>query len=405
MHTQMKLFAHRCSAQRDLKASDGPLGLLNVGDNSTLFPRCLPVESNPLALRAIGSSPSPNPESLDITTPGGQREQPGISPEVNNIVGHHTNPPGCLQTKPRFSECAQSDPCLFPSTCLQPELVQPGYQPRVVRSRRSSKRTTPYSLDEASRRRWAASHISLSTPGSSPFPSLNPGSSAETRNYGSTLPPSVTSNFCPPKPLQKPDASASPSFNPRPSSRMSSSVDSNKINPPSSSSPLPKTSYLKPSTITDLGNQDFSYHTELPGPPDLLGPLQEEQIAPPPQDMNPDDPDLIPRQQELRFKDDLYTPRWVRGRGCKREGWCGICRPGRWLVLKNSAFWYDRSFTHGVSAVGHAFEEPQAMRKSENNPEIWEGLCGHCKEWVALVSSKKKGTIWFRHAYKVGFLS
>ncbi len=29
------------------------------------------------------------------------------------------------------------------------------------------------------------------------------------------------------------------------------------------------------------------------------------------------------------------------------------------------------------------------------------GLCGSCNEWIALVSSKKKGTTWFRHAYKV----
>jgi len=36
----------------------------------------------------------------------------------------------------------------------------------------------------------------------------------------------------------------------------------------------------------------------------------------------------------------------------------------------------------------------------DGNPDVWEGLCGSCNEWVALVSSKKKGTTWFRHAYK-----
>lgn len=35
------------------------------------------------------------------------------------------------------------------------------------------------------------------------------------------------------------------------------------------------------------------------------------------------------------------------------------------------------------------------------NADIWEGLCGRCGEWIPLVSSKKKGTTWFRHAYKV----
>jgi hypothetical protein len=41
----------------------------------------------------------------------------------------------------------------------------------------------------------------------------------------------------------------------------------------------------------------------------------------------------------------------------------------------------------------------------DGNPDVWEGLCGSCNEWVALVSSKKKGTTWFRHAYKVSYQS
>lgn len=143
------------------------------------------------------------------------------------------------------------------------------------------------------------------------------------------------------------------------------------------------------------------HYTDLSDPPDLFASLHEEQIPPPPEDMNPDDPDLIPHEQELRFEGDLYTPRWVRGHGNKREGWCGICKPGRWLVLKNSAFWYDKSFTHGISAAtGNPFQEPQETRRMDGNPDVWEGLCGSCNDWIALVSSKKKGTTWFRHAYK-----
>lgn len=143
-------------------------------------------------------------------------------------------------------------------------------------------------------------------------------------------------------------------------------------------------------------------YTDLSDPPDLYAALQEEQIPPPPEDMNPDDPDLVPHEQELRFEGDLYTPRWVRGHGNKREGWCGICKPGRWLVLKNSAFWYDKSFSHGISAAtGSPFQEPQQKRRMDGSPEVWEGLCGSCNDWVPLVSSKKKGTTWFRHAYKV----
>lgn len=145
-----------------------------------------------------------------------------------------------------------------------------------------------------------------------------------------------------------------------------------------------------------------AHYTDLSDPPDLYASLHEEQVPPPPEDMNPSDPDLVPHEQELRFEGDLYTPRWVRGHGNKREGWCGICKPGRWLVLKNSAFWYDKSFTHGISAAtGSPFQEPQETRRMDGNPDVWEGLCGSCNEWVALVSSKKKGTTWFRHAYKV----
>ena len=145
-----------------------------------------------------------------------------------------------------------------------------------------------------------------------------------------------------------------------------------------------------------------SHLADLSDPPDLYSSLQNEPSDPPESDMHPSDPDMVPHEQDLRFSGDLYTPKWVRGHGNKREGWCGLCKPGRWLVLKNSAYWYDKSFTHGVShATGAAFQGPQETRRTEGNLDVWEGLCGTCGEWVALVSSKKKGTTWFRHAYKV----
>lgn len=143
-------------------------------------------------------------------------------------------------------------------------------------------------------------------------------------------------------------------------------------------------------------------YADLSDPPDLFGCLSEEQSDPPEEDMNPSDPEMVPREQDLRFSGDLYTPKWVRGHGNKREGWCGICKPGRWLVLKNSAYWYDKSFSHGISAAtGSPFQEPLDTRRMDGNPDVWEGLCAGCNDWIALVSSKKKGTTWFRHAYKV----
>ncbi|KAI8930007.1 hypothetical protein BC831DRAFT_395616, partial [Entophlyctis helioformis] len=59
-----------------------------------------------------------------------------------------------------------------------------------------------------------------------------------------------------------------------------------------------------------------------------------------------------PREQKLRFPDDAYTPQWVRGQGPHKEGLCSLCpSPGRWLQLKNSAFWYHKQFTHGISSI------------------------------------------------------
>ncbi|KAK2666218.1 Transcription regulator Rua1, C-terminal [Fusarium oxysporum f. sp. vasinfectum] len=111
--------------------------------------------------------------------------------------------------------------------------------------------------------------------------------------------------------------------------------------------------------------------TDVSEPPDLYAALREEPTPPLPEDMNHEDPDMIPREQELRCEGDLYTPRWVRGHGNKREGWCGICKPGRWLELKNSAFWYDKQFSHGISAAtGSSFQEPQDKRCLDGS---WEG--------------------------------
>ena len=48
-----------------------------------------------------------------------------------------------------------------------------------------------------------------------------------------------------------------------------------------------------------------------------------------------------PRKQKLRFEGDLYTPLWVKGSAAHKAGFCDMCSPGKWLQLKNSAFWYE----------------------------------------------------------------
>ncbi|KAL2753365.1 hypothetical protein ACRALDRAFT_1083000 [Sodiomyces alcalophilus JCM 7366] len=146
-----------------------------------------------------------------------------------------------------------------------------------------------------------------------------------------------------------------------------------------------------------------SHYAGSSDPPDIYASLREEHVPPPPEDMNPEDKDLIPHEQQPRFEGDLYTPRWIRGHGQKREGWCGICKPGRWLVLKNSAYWYDKTFSHGISApTGGPFPEPQQTRRVAGDPDAWEGFCGNCNDWVALVGTKKQGITWFRHLSKCG---
>jgi hypothetical protein len=59
----------------------------------------------------------------------------------------------------------------------------------------------------------------------------------------------------------------------------------------------------------------------------------------PPMDEDGSD-DAKPRKQTLKFENDLYTPHWVRYQGSKKEGYCDLCKPGRWLQLKTSAYWY-----------------------------------------------------------------
>ncbi|KAJ3369797.1 hypothetical protein HDU91_006800, partial [Kappamyces sp. JEL0680] len=49
--------------------------------------------------------------------------------------------------------------------------------------------------------------------------------------------------------------------------------------------------------------------------------------------------DDTPREQKLKFPEDLYTPKLVRFQGAAKEGLCDLCDPGKWLQLKNSAFW------------------------------------------------------------------
>ncbi|BGP20625.1 hypothetical protein JCM10213_007161 [Rhodosporidiobolus nylandii] len=113
-----------------------------------------------------------------------------------------------------------------------------------------------------------------------------------------------------------------------------------------------------------------------------------------------------PYEQKLRFEEDQYTAKWVRFEKAKREAWCALCPgEGKWLQLKNSAFWYHRQFVHGVSSQsGHYFLPPLELRAQGENGKIL-GLCHSCAEWHTYRSGKggrsdKIPSQWYHHAHK-----
>ncbi|KAF8907615.1 hypothetical protein CPB84DRAFT_1744530 [Gymnopilus junonius] len=114
---------------------------------------------------------------------------------------------------------------------------------------------------------------------------------------------------------------------------------------------------------------------------------------------------------------DLYTPRFVRGKGAEKVGMCPICveplnRGGEdkrvWLAMKFSAFkYYHMQYAHGISAsTGRPFSPPVSFRavdrqnagKKEKH-RIQQGKCHKCDKWVAVegikdVDSKVKELHW-----------
>ncbi|KAI8137783.1 hypothetical protein BJV82DRAFT_634033 [Fennellomyces sp. T-0311] len=112
------------------------------------------------------------------------------------------------------------------------------------------------------------------------------------------------------------------------------------------------------------------------------------------------DPEARPRRQKLRYVGDKYTPQWVRYNGQAKEGLCDTCQPGKWLQLKNSAFWYHKQFFHGISSVsGKEFMQPLETRWVDQ--DLVEGLCHQCRQWVSVSNVKRKNSVlWYRHAHK-----
>ncbi|KAF5319688.1 hypothetical protein D9619_008882 [Psilocybe cf. subviscida] len=118
---------------------------------------------------------------------------------------------------------------------------------------------------------------------------------------------------------------------------------------------------------------------------------------------------------------DLYTPRFVRGKGTEKVGLCPICveppeRGGEskklWLAMKFSAFkCYHMQCAHGISAsTGRPFSPPTAFRVvprvnpgKKEKTELMRGKCHKCARWVPIegikdMESKVKELHWWKHA-------
>lgn len=180
----------------------------------------------------------------------------------------------------------------------------------------------------------------------------------------------------------------------------------------SSVSPSPPSSHHHHSHHHDQQQQQQMGYTQQQQQPDAVGILEHPPSLPynhPSSNMPPTwlpevqmDQDAMPRRQKPRYKDDEYSPKWVRYSGHLKEGYCDTCVEGRWLQLKNSAYWYHKQFYHGISSVsGKHFAEPLEQRL--NAEGVIEGLCHQCETYVPICNSKRRrnNILWYKHAHKV----
>ncbi|KAK4701000.1 hypothetical protein P7C70_g5236, partial [Phenoliferia sp. Uapishka_3] len=138
------------------------------------------------------------------------------------------------------------------------------------------------------------------------------------------------------------------------------------VEPPAAATSTPSAAPSAAPSPTVRGDTSPVVDTQYPG-----GDVESIHRQPPDSDFDVD-LDVAPRMQKIRFEEDHYTPKWVRKTGHAREGWCALCPgEGRWLQLKNSAYWcaksfgvfeyltylplrnrrYHRQYQHGISSV------------------------------------------------------
>ena len=116
----------------------------------------------------------------------------------------------------------------------------------------------------------------------------------------------------------------------------------NKRPAPSRSQSTARSSVIQRATLPSLPVASTSsgpVSQPSPSVSESSGTADWQTRRPPAADFTTADDSMMPRQQKTRFADDVYTPKWIRGKGANKEGYCSICPTGQWLRLKTSAFW------------------------------------------------------------------
>lgn len=111
---------------------------------------------------------------------------------------------------------------------------------------------------------------------------------------------------------------------------------------------------------------------------------------------------------------DLYTPRFVRGVGVKKEGLCPLCFEEEqtcFFKTKTSQYNYHMMYTHGIlPSTLRPMDPPvafQVVARPSSNPtdrqEMLQGKCHGCGKWIDVESRKCTPVnvpeiYWWKHA-------
>jgi len=135
----------------------------------------------------------------------------------------------------------------------------------------------------------------------------------------------------------------------------------------------------------------------------VLGLLHDAEVPRLAEDLNLLDDLRNTRENKPRFDGDLYTPHWIRD--FRLEGWCGLCKPGRWISM-GEAWWNDRVLFHGICAeTGKPFPEPESAVEVDADMQTWTGQCRKCNIWVTFKKGDRRHySAWHVHSANVSIV-